>query len=159
MTLDAWTLPDACLTIRCGKGTYVRVLAEDIGLALGCGAHLAALRRIETGGLHLSASCTLETLAKLSDEECDVRLLPPDTLVSPLPRIDLEASEALRFAQGQAVTRAELPDATYRVYAAGGFAGIALGVDGTLRPRRLTAAAALNAAPDGTPAPVESLES
>ena len=54
---------------------------------------------------------------------------------------------------------AELPDATYRVYAASGFAGIALGVDGTLRPRRLTAAAALNAAPDGTPTPLESLES
>ena len=141
MTLDAWTLPDACLTIRCGKGTYVRALAEDIGSALGCGAHLAALRRIETGGLRLSASCTLETLAGLSDEECDARLLSPDTLVTPLPRIDLEASEALRFAQGQGLRRAELPDATYRVYAADGFAGIALAIDGTLRPRRLTAAA------------------
>src|SRR6202163_4727120 len=68
MTLDAWTPPDLGLTIRCGKGTYVRVLAEDIGLALGCGAHLAALRRIETGGVGLSASCTLETLARLSGD-------------------------------------------------------------------------------------------
>src|SRR2546423_2524873 len=49
MTLDACTPPGLSLTIRCGKGTYVRVLAEDIGLALGCGAHLAALRRLETG--------------------------------------------------------------------------------------------------------------
>src|SRR5450759_3521854 len=128
MTLDRWTPPDLCLTIRCGKGTYVRALAEDIGSALGCGAHLAALRRIETGGLCLSASCTLETLAALSDDECDARLLSPDTLVAPLPRIDLEARE-------------ELPDATYRVYVADGFAGIALAIDGTLRPRRLTAAA------------------
>ena len=142
MTLDACTPPDLSLTIRCGKGTYVRVLAEDIGLALGCGAHLAALRRLETGGLRLSASCTLETLAGLSDDECDARLLPPDTLVAALPRIDLEPVEALRFAQGQAVARTGLPDATYRVYTAEGFAGIAVAIEGTVRPRRLTAGAA-----------------
>jgi tRNA pseudouridine55 synthase len=155
ITLDAWTPPDLSLTIRCGKGTYVRVLAEDIGLALGCGAHLAALRRIETGGLQLSASCTLETLAGLSDKECDSRLLPSDILVALLPRLDLEASEAMRFMQGQTVTRTGLPNATYRVYAADGFAGIALAVDGTVRPRRVTANAASN-----SPRPlVESLES
>jgi tRNA pseudouridine55 synthase len=158
MTLDAWTPPDLHLTIRCGKGTYVRVLAEDIGLALGCGAHLAGLRRIETGGLNVDASCTLDTLAALSDEECDARLLPPDILVAPLPRIDLEAHEALRFAQGQTVARATLPDATYRVYAADVFAGIATVSDGIVRPRRLTAAAS-NAASSGTRAPIESLES
>src|SRR2546421_7044951 len=102
MTLDDWSSCDLRLTIRCGKGTYVRVLAEDIGVALGCGAHLAALRRIETGGLCLDASCTLETLATSSDEDCDARLLPPDALVAPLPRLDLDALEAVRFAQGQA---------------------------------------------------------
>jgi tRNA pseudouridine55 synthase len=155
ITLDAWTPPDLSLTIRCGKGTYVRVLAEDIGLTLGCGAHLAALRRIETGGLRLSASCTLETLAGLSDQECDARLLPSDILVAPLPRLDLEASEAMRFMQGQTVTRTGLPNATYRVYAADGFAGIALAVDGTVRPRRVTATAASNSPRP----PVESLES
>src|ERR1700676_2762069 len=97
MTLDAWTPPDLGLTIRCGKGTYVRVLAEDIGLALGCGAHLAGLRRIETGGVWFSANSHLETLAAIRDEECDAHLLPPDVLVAPLPRIDLDAIEALRF--------------------------------------------------------------
>jgi len=159
MTLDACTPPDLSLTIRCGKGTYVRVLAEDIGLALGCGAHLAALRRLETGGLRLSASCTLETLAGLSDDECDARLLPPDTLVAALRRIDLEPVEALRFAQGQAVARTGLPDATYRVYTAKGFAGIAVAIEGTVRPRRLTAGAASSAASEGTRAAIESLES
>ena len=159
MTLDACTPPDLSLTIRCGKGTYVRVLAEDIGLALGCGAHLAALRRLETGGLRLSASCTLETLAGLSDDECDARLLPPDTLVAALRRIDLEPVEALRFAQGQAVARTGLPDATYRVYTAEGFAGIAVAIEGTVRPRRLTAGAASSAASKGTRAAIESLES
>jgi tRNA pseudouridine55 synthase len=159
MTLDACTPPDLSLTVRCGKGTYVRVLAEDIGLALGCGAHLAALRRLETGGLRLSASCTLETLAGLSDDECDARLLPPDTLVAALPRIDLEPVEALRFAQGQAVARTGLRDATYRVYTAEGFAGIAVAIEGTVRPRRLTAGAASSAASKGTRAAIESLES
>jgi tRNA pseudouridine55 synthase len=159
MTLDACTPPDLSLTIRCGKGTYVRVLAEDIGLALGCGAHLAALRRLETGGLRLSASYTLETLAGLSDDECDARLLPPDTLVAALPRIGLEPVEALRFAQGQAVARTGLPDATYRVYTAEGFAGIAVAIEGTLRPRRLTAGASSSAASEGTRAAIESLES
>ena len=159
MTLDACTPPDLSLTIRCGKGTYVRVLAEDIGLALGCGAHLAALRRLETGGLRLSASCTLETLAGLSDDECDARLLPPDTLVAALRRIDLEPVEALRFAQGQAVARTGLPDATYRVYTAEGFAGIAVAIEGTVRPRRLTAGASSSAASEGTRAAIESLES
>ena len=159
MTLDACTPPDLSLTIRCGKGTYVRVLAEDIGLALGCGAHLAALRRLETGGLRLSASCTLETLAGLSDDECDARLLPPDILVAALPRIDLEPVEALRFAQGQAVARTGLRDATYRVYTTQGFAGIAVAIEGTLRPRRLTAGAASSAASEGTRAAIESLES
>jgi tRNA pseudouridine55 synthase len=148
MTLDAYTPPDLPLTIRCGKGTYVRVLAEDIGLALGCGAHLATLRRLETGGLRLSASCTLETLTGLSDDECDARLLPPDALVAPLPRIDLEPFETLRFVQGQSLARAGLPDATYRVYMAEGFAGIAVAIAGTVRPRRLTVGGASTAASD-----------
>jgi tRNA pseudouridine55 synthase len=159
MTLDACTPPDVSLTIRCGKGTYVRVLAEDIGLALGCGAHLAALRRLETGGLRLSASSTLETLAGLSDDECDAVLLPPDTLVASLSRIDLEPIEALRFVQGQAVARTGLADATYRVYTAEGFAGVAVAIEGTVRPRRLTAGAASTAASDSTRAVIESLES
>jgi tRNA pseudouridine55 synthase len=156
LTLDACSPPDLSLIICCGKGTYVRVLAEDIGLALGCGAHLAALRRLETGGLRLSASCTLDTLAGLSDDECDARLLPPDTLVAALPRIDLEPIEALRFGQGQAVARTGLPDATYRVYTAEGFAGIAVAIEGTVRPRRLTAGAASTAASDSTRASIGS---
>jgi len=159
MTLDAWRPPDLDLTIRCGKGTYVRVLAEDIGSALGCGAHLSALRRIETGGLKLEAGCTLEALASLSEDGRDARLLPPDTLVVSLPRIDLEAIDAIRFMQGQAVSCATSPDATYRVYAANAFAGIATAIDGTLRPRRLTAAAASSGASGGAVDSIESLES
>src|SRR5437588_10818427 len=46
LSLDTWTAPDARVRVRCGKGTYVRALAEDVGQALGCGAHLASLRRV-----------------------------------------------------------------------------------------------------------------
>src|SRR6266513_2540769 len=50
LALDAWNAPDARVTLRCAKGTYVRVLAEDLGRDLGCGAHLAGLRRVHSGG-------------------------------------------------------------------------------------------------------------
>ena len=152
MRVEAYIPPDIELTIRCSKGAYVRVLAEDIGAALGCGAHLAALRRLETGGLAIGGSCTLESLASLSESGRDALLLPADTLVAPLPRIDLDASEAVRFAQGQALARARLADGTYSVYAADTFAGVALAIDGTVRPRRLTVAAASRPAqPAGAP--------
>ncbi|HXL85380.1 MAG TPA: tRNA pseudouridine(55) synthase TruB, partial [Casimicrobiaceae bacterium] len=64
--------------------------------------------------------------------------------------------EALRFGQGQAVARTGLPDATYRVYTAEGFAGIAVAIEATVRPRRLTAGAASTAASDSTRASVGS---
>lgn len=159
MRIQAYTLPDIDLIVRCSKGTYVRVLAEDIGAALGCGAHLAGLRRLETGGLAIGGSSTFETLASLSEGGRDALLLPADTLVAPMPRIDLDASEAVRFGQGQALLRTGLPDGTYSVYAADLFVGVALATDGTVRPRRLTAAAASGAAPNGARAPLESLES
>jgi tRNA pseudouridine55 synthase len=151
LTLKEWALPDFDLLIRCGKGTYVRVLAEDIGSALGCGAHLSALRRLETGGLTLNASCTLEDLAAMSEEERDSRLLPCDTLVAALPRIDLDAVEATRLAQGQPIARATLRDASYRVYAEDAFAGIAAAIDGTLRARRLISSGVSKALPRGMP--------
>jgi tRNA pseudouridine55 synthase len=159
LTLGAWSAPDFDLVVRCGKGTYVRVLAEDIGAALGCGAHLSALRRTATGGLTLDAGCTLEELSSLGEEGRDARLLPPDTLVAALPRIDLDVAEAVRLGQGQAIARTALIDASYRVYAEGVFAGIASAIDGTLHPRRLTVATASGATHEGMRRPLESLES
>jgi tRNA pseudouridine55 synthase len=159
LMLNAWSPPDFGLTIQCGKGTYVRALAEDIGAALGCGAHLTALRRTATGGLTLVSSSSLETLAALTEDERDARLLAPDTLVARLPRIDLEPIEAVRFTQGQAVPRANLADDTYRVYASGVFAGIAQVVDGSVQPRRLTATAGSDSAAERARASIESLES
>lgn len=154
LQLEAWQAPDARLRVRCGKGAYMRALAEDIGVALGCGAHIAALRRIAAGGFEVVAARTLDALALLSDVERDLLLLPVDALVDRLPRVDLDTAAATRFGQGQAIACADLGHGAYRVYAAGVFVGVATAAAGCLRPRRLIATAAAETAPDN-----QSLES
>lgn len=152
LALHEWNPPDAELVVRCGKGTYIRVLAEDIGATLGCGAHLSALRRLASGGFDLGGSLSLEALAALDEPERDARLLPPDILLSALPRLDLGDVDARRLYQGQAVDRPDLADGDYRVYAAARFIGVGRASTSVLRPRRLMADEALHA-------PAESLES
>jgi tRNA pseudouridine55 synthase len=91
------------LRVRCSKGTYIRVLAEDIGAALGCGASLAALTRTATGEFDLShaAVCTLETLNALPPAERLRLLLPVDTLLGGLPELAVDAAQAERLLLGQ----------------------------------------------------------
>lgn len=88
------------LRVRCSKGTYVRTLAEDIGAALGCGAHLTALRRTATGGLTLQQAITLEALQVLTPLQRLRCLLPPETLLENAPRVVLDEREAGRFLSG-----------------------------------------------------------
>ena len=96
------------LSVSCSKGTYIRVLAEDIGRELGCGACLSALRREGVGGFRLSQSTvTLERLEQMAPSDRDALLLPEDALVSSLPRLDLDAAGALRLRHGQSVERSE----------------------------------------------------
>jgi len=137
LELRSWKAPDAELAIRCGKGTYIRALAEDVGAALGCGAHLASLRRTATGGFSLDQATSLEALEPLSEPERDVLLLPVDALVGGLQRLDLEGAEAIRFRQGQRLERRDLSDGLLRIYAGGAFAGIAAAAAGVLKPQRL----------------------
>jgi tRNA pseudouridine55 synthase len=94
---------DVMLSVTCSKGTYIRVLAEDIGQALGCGACLAGLRREAVGSMTLSGAVTLEQLEGLPAGRRDALLQPPDTLVAALPRLDLNAVEMGRILQGQPV--------------------------------------------------------
>jgi len=136
----SWRTPALELAVRCSKGTYIRTLAEDIGAALGCGAHLAALRRTATGGLELANAFTLETLEAASEARRDALLQPVDILVAALPRLDLRGVEAMRFGQGQTLDRAELGDTIVRVYADGTFAGVGVASGGVLRARRLMSA-------------------
>lgn len=131
-------------TLACvvSKGTYIRVLAEDIGRALGCGAHLTALRRTRVGNLTLDKAVTIEALEALGTPEAvRAKLTPSDALLSTLARVDLTAPQAERFLLGQRL-RLELPaDPRVRVYdAAGALLGTAsVSERGVLSPVRLIA--------------------
>jgi tRNA pseudouridine55 synthase len=95
-----WQSPLLTLDVRCSKGTYIRTLAEDIGAALGCGAHLAALRRTGCGPLDLSAAIGIEAFAALDAVEREGLLLPPQVLLADWPAITLPEAEAARFLTG-----------------------------------------------------------
>ena len=127
------------LRVACSKGTYVRVLAEDLGRALACGAHLSALRRTRVGPLSLAQGVAPETLDALDEPGRDRLLQPPDTLVAGLPEARLPPGEAQRLLNGQPVPGGAGPAGATRVYAhTGAFLGLAeRAPDGTLHPRRL----------------------
>ena len=94
------------ISVTCSKGTYIRVLAEDVGRELGCGGCLAALRREGVGDFNLSGGAvTLERLESVTAAERDTLLLAPDAMVASLPRIELDAAAALRLRQGRSVER------------------------------------------------------
>lgn len=89
------------LRVSCSKGTYIRVLGEEIGTALGCGAHLQALRRTQVGHLVLSNSITLEALESVPEPQRQALLAPVDALLSSFPPIHLNDELAKRFLHGQ----------------------------------------------------------
>jgi tRNA pseudouridine55 synthase len=133
--------PDLDVSVTCSKGTYVRVLAQDIGHHLGCGGCVAALRRTAIGGIPTAATLvSLERLEAMSEEERMVQLLPDDMLLSSLPRLDLGAEEALRLGRGQAIERKEArAPGLVRIYGPGReFMGMAEVLEaGRIVPRRL----------------------
>ena len=138
--LLAWRPPEVEISVRCGKGTYIRALAEDIGEALGCGAHLSALTRTAAGEFDLSAAASLDALEGGEEARRDAALLPVDAFLRRLERFDLDRAQAQRLSCGQALTIAR-PDATVRVYAGGAFAGVAEIRSGVMRACRMLAQA------------------
>lgn len=139
--LDRIGFSGARLEIRvaCSKGTYIRTLAEDIGRVLGCGAHLAGLRRIAAGSFAIEQAVTLDHLAGLDDDARAGWLRPVDALLTRLPEIELDPVESRLFAQGQGLVRAVIEGQDYRVYARERvFLGVGAGQPGgRLQPRRL----------------------
>ena len=129
------------LAVTCSKGTYIRVLAEDIGHELGCGACLSALRRTGVGGFALDrGALTLSELEAMAPAERDAALLPPDALLASLPQFDLDAEQARRLLHGQTVEPTGAPGAGLaRVYGPGRrFLGLAeVTGQGRVVPRRL----------------------
>jgi tRNA pseudouridine55 synthase len=88
------------IIVSCSKGTYIRTLGEDIGEALGCGAHLGSLRRLETGGFVAAQCVTLGALEAMTEAERDACLLPAQSLVSSFPSVTLDVDNAGRFLSG-----------------------------------------------------------
>ncbi|MBL0147898.1 MAG: tRNA pseudouridine(55) synthase TruB [Ideonella sp.] len=137
--LVAWDDTTLVLDVRCSKGTYIRTLAEDIGQALGCGAHLAALRRTASGPIALTRAITLDALQALTEPEREAQLLPPDALLADRPAHRLTADDAGKFLSGLR-RRVAVPDCdTLRVYGpqAGAFLGTAHITAGELIADRL----------------------
>jgi tRNA pseudouridine55 synthase len=130
------------LEVACSKGTYVRVLAEDIGEALGCGACLAALRRTRVGHLEVSDAISLQALSAMSEADRAARLLPADAMLSDLPVVDLDRDQVRRITTGLAVEcDTGVGTGVVRIYGPDkAFLGVASAIEpGRLQPRRLVA--------------------
>jgi len=127
--------------IRCSKGTYIRSLAHDLGELLGCGAHVAALRRTEMGGFTLAEAITLAEFEALQTPQARAtRLMPADQALRAVPAVTLTRHAAYYFCQGQPVAARPLPASGWlKVYEEGGrFLGLAeVDDDGRAAPRRL----------------------
>ncbi len=143
--IDILSLAGDTLSLRvaCSKGTYIRVLAADIGKALGCGAHLTGLRRTVVGDLGLAGSVTLAELEALDEAGRSEYLQPVDALLHSLPLVTVEGEAAERFRHGNPVDLAAGLAGKIRVYADGRLIGIGEpGADGRLWPKRLVQLAA-----------------
>ena len=131
------------LDIACSKGTYIRVIADDLGTALGCGAHVVGLRRTQAGVFSLSDSIDSEVLrdtkATAGLEALDKLLIPMDQAITELPEVTLPRVTASYVKNGQAVIVKHLPpEGLVRLYEEEQFIGIGrIDVDGKVAPRRL----------------------
>jgi len=145
LELIGYEAPMLKIRVTCSKGTYVRVLGEDIGAALGCGAHLNALRRIQVGALTAESMITLEDLQ--AHAEPLSLLAPVDALLSTFPSVELTPELAKRFLNGQRLALGKesvmvpAEPGRVRVYCEGKLLGTAnLQEYAVLAPERLIAA-------------------
>lgn len=136
--------PEVTLLVRCSKGTYIRTLGEDIGDALGCGAHLTMLRRTAIADLHIEESVELDLFEAMTEEQRLAVLLPCDRLLQSLAPVRLDEETAKRFLNGMKVRTAMMAsDEKVRVYETRSdncdlLLGVGrLGPDGILAPERL----------------------
>ncbi|MGA9754648.1 MAG: tRNA pseudouridine(55) synthase TruB, partial [Desulfobaccales bacterium] len=94
-------IPEFTMTVRCSQGTYIRTLAQDLGEALGCGAHLAALRRLAVGAFRVEEALPLARLPELDREELAERVMPLSACLPGLRSVEVGWTEARRLRQGQ----------------------------------------------------------
>ncbi len=117
---------DWLLDITCSKGTYIRTLCHDIGMSLGCGGCMSALRRVRAGEFRLENAYTMEQIQAAADRgEAASLLLPADTLFASFPALRLDAEGEKRIRSGCSIPR-KAPEGEYRLYGPEG-AFLALG--------------------------------
>jgi tRNA pseudouridine55 synthase len=137
MTTVAFDYPFVTLSVTCSKGTYIRTLAEDMGKALGVGAHLRGLTRTAVGSLLLKDAMTLEAFEALPELDRASVLLPFDALMQNTPAIELDDAAAARFVQGQRLKVIHTNTEVVRVYKNGILIGLASISRGTLFPNKV----------------------
>jgi tRNA pseudouridine55 synthase len=146
--LDLIELPDADHAVfeaECGKGTYVRAIARDLGRMLGCFGHVSALRRVRVGPFSEANSVTLQALAALRDTEGEdaltTALMPVEAGLSSLPTLSVSAADAQRLALGQAVIMrgrdAPIMEGMVSVSTQGALIALGQIEQGALKPKRL----------------------
>ncbi|HQT00954.1 MAG: tRNA pseudouridine(55) synthase TruB [Hydrogenophilales bacterium 16-64-46] len=125
LSLVECDLPHVVFDVSCSAGTYVRTLAQDIGEALGCGAHLTALTRTAAGGFELRDSHTLDAIEARSDPAERLKiLLPVDSLVRHVPALPLSPAEANALCQGRMIDTPGIADGLMRLYCHNSFLGL-----------------------------------
>ncbi len=139
LVVEAFQGAWATLLVECSKGTYVRTLAEDLGEALGCGAHLEALRRTRIGPFSIEQAVTPSRLEALTQTECRALLLPMDAPLAALPKLEVASAGERALLLGQPIAARVDAAGPVRLYdEQGRFLGVGESSgDGWVRPRRL----------------------
>lgn len=139
--LEPGGMPQLRLHVECGSGTYVRSLVRDLGEALGCGAHVAELRRLWVDPFRDPRMWTLEELQALAargERSLLACLLPLERGMASWPPVELDAAQARRLGRGQGVAGVAGNDGSVAVFGPGGRAlGLGQLAGGMLRPQRL----------------------
>ena len=103
LAVEAVELPRVTIQVQCSQGTYIRTLAADLGAALGCGAHLTALRRLEVGSFQVAEALSLSDLENLAPEEQQARIIPLADCLPDMRQLNVGPEEAGKLRQGQAL--------------------------------------------------------
>lgn len=146
--LDLVAMPDADHAVfeaECGKGTYVRAIARDLGRRLGSFGHVTALRRVRVGPFSAENSVTLQSLAAVRDEQGEealaTALMPVEIGLASLPALAVSAADAQRLARGQSVIvrgrDAPILEGFVSVSAQGSLIALGEVEQGALRPKRI----------------------
>ena len=120
------------IRVRCGKGTYIRTLCEDLGTKCGCPAHMRSLMRTRSGAFTAEDALTLDEARALADEgRLTERMLPPDWPLGHLPRTDVPARMSKRVINGAKIPLDDRyadigEDQVTRIYLDGAFWGLAV---------------------------------